>query len=323
VTIPTSGTWTFGIHAADGARLIVNGVAVITDNAVHEARDTFGQITLTAGTYPLELVSFERTGGEALELFAAAGSFTAFNSGFRLVGDVANGGLAIQSTVNGVPVAEFVVRQVEALASTVSSLSAADTLLASTTAPRREISGTTGVLNFATYSLGEGRFANDAHFPLFEAVQDTPLPLTMNGNYTITALNTLPLDVTLDTATLAWKTGGNVPWLGENSAAAFDAVDLAGSGPVGDGQSSIVQTVVTGPGTLTFRWKVSSQSGDNFTFSLNGTQQASITGEVDWTLRTQNISAGTHTLTWQYLKNASGSAGSDRAFLDQVIYTPN
>jgi hypothetical protein len=323
VTIPTSGTWTFGIHAADGARLIVNGVTVITDNAVHEARDTFGQITLTAGTYPLELVSFERTGGEALELFAAAGSFTAFNSGFRLVGDVANGGLAIQSTVNGVPVAEFVVRQVEALASTVSTLSAADTLLASTTAPRREISGTTGILNFATYSLGEGRFADDAHFPLFETVQDTPLELTMNGNYTITALNTLPLDVTLDTSTLAWKTGGNAPWLGENSAAAFDAADLAGSGPIGDGQSSIVQTVVTGPGTLTFRWKVSSQSGDHFSFSLNGTQQASITGDVDWTLRTQNISAGTHTLTWQYLKNASGSAGSDRAFLDQVIYTPN
>jgi hypothetical protein len=323
ITIPAGGTWTFGIHAADGARLRVNGAAVIVDGSMHEARDSFGQIALSAGTYPIELVHFERTGGEALELFAAPGSFTAFNGTFRLVGDTANGGLAVESMLDGAPVPEFIVRQVENLAGLVNSLSVADNLLASTTGLRREIMGAIGVLNFSTYNLGEGRFGGDSHFPLMESVQDTPLALAMHGDYTITALNTIPLDEALDAPGLPWRTGGNVPWLGENSVEAFDGQDMAVSGPALDGQNSILQTTVTGPGTLSFRWKVSSQSGDNFAFFIDDAQQAAISGEVDWAQRTHSIGAGVRTLTWQYLKNASGAAGSDRAFLDQVVFTPN
>jgi hypothetical protein len=97
VTIPTGGVWTFGINAADGARLKINGTAVISDGALHDARDTFGQITLAAGTHAIEIVAFEYRVGEGLEFFAAPGSFTSFGPEFRLVGDVANGGLAVQN----------------------------------------------------------------------------------------------------------------------------------------------------------------------------------------------------------------------------------
>jgi hypothetical protein len=106
---------------------------------MHEAKDTFGQIGLAAGTYPLEVVAFERTGGEGLELFAAPGSFTSFNANFKLVGDVANGGLAMQTVVNGATFDGFTVRQVEAATATINGLLAADNLLSGLTVVRQDI----------------------------------------------------------------------------------------------------------------------------------------------------------------------------------------
>jgi hypothetical protein len=323
ITIPTSGIWTFGVNAADGSRLLVNSTQVISDNTVHEAADRFGQINLNAGVYPIELVSFERTGGEGLELFAAPGSFTTFGPDFRLVGDIANGGLAVQTIVEQTTVPGFTVRQVEALSTQVANLSNADNLLAGTTAARRTITGVTDLLNFLTYDFSEGHFADNAQFPLSEAIEDNPLALAMNANHTLTALNAIPLGTALDAEGLVWRTGSNAPWLGEIDPQAFDMVDAASSGPIGDNQSSYLQTTVTGPGTVTFKWRVSSQSQDNLSFLIDGSFKVSITGEQAWAnSQTYNVTAGTHTLTWHYTKNGSGSAGNDRAYLDQVVFTP-
>ena len=40
---------------------------------------------------------------------------------------------------------------------------------------------------------------------------------------------------------------------------------------------------------------------------------------LDWVLRTFSIPAGEHRIMWRYSKDAEGSAGSDRAYLDQVV----
>jgi hypothetical protein len=135
-------------------------------------------------------------------------------------------------------------------------------------------------------------------------------------------LNSIPLETALDTTGMTWVSGSNLPWLGEDDATAFDTVDAAGSGPVADNQSSYIRTVVTGPGTLSFKWKVSSGAGDSLSFVVDSTQLASITGEVPWTTRTQAIGAGVHIVTWFYAKDQTGSAGSDRGSLDQVVFTP-
>ena len=51
-----------------------------------------------AGTYQLRLVFYERGGGSEIELFAAEGSFGAFEANaFRLVGDVAGSGLPVST----------------------------------------------------------------------------------------------------------------------------------------------------------------------------------------------------------------------------------
>ena len=99
ITIPSSGTWTFGTNSDDGARLRINGRNVINDDTLHAPQDRFGTTTLDAGQHELELIFFERGGGAEVELFAAQGTRTTFSaSAFRLVGDVDNGGLEVTTS---------------------------------------------------------------------------------------------------------------------------------------------------------------------------------------------------------------------------------
>jgi hypothetical protein len=98
ITIPTSGTWTFGKLSDDGFRLKIDGQVVWEHVG---GGDTFKQLDLTSGVHSLEMVFYERAGGENVVLYAQAGAHTSYNTGFRLVGDTANGGLAAStSTVN-------------------------------------------------------------------------------------------------------------------------------------------------------------------------------------------------------------------------------
>ncbi|WP_377278828.1 DUF5801 repeats-in-toxin domain-containing protein [Rhizobium sp. R86522] len=95
INVTASGTWTFGTHSDDGVRLKIDGQVVILDDAIHPGQNNFGQIYLTAGQHTIELVYFEHEGGELVELFAQAGNHTSWNDGFKLIGDVANGGIAV------------------------------------------------------------------------------------------------------------------------------------------------------------------------------------------------------------------------------------
>ncbi|MCF7789523.1 MAG: putative Ig domain-containing protein, partial [Prosthecobacter sp.] len=96
ITIPTAGTWTFLTNSDDGARVKIDGSAVINDDSLHATADRLGTVTLTAGTHVIELVFFELGGGEAIELFAAPGTQSSFNSSFKLIG--ADDGLSVART---------------------------------------------------------------------------------------------------------------------------------------------------------------------------------------------------------------------------------
>ena len=98
VIVPSSGTWTFGTNSDDGLRLWVDGQVVINDDSLHAPANRFGQTNLSAGPHSIELVFFERGGGAEVELFAAQGSYSTFNANaFRLIGDVAGGGLPVET----------------------------------------------------------------------------------------------------------------------------------------------------------------------------------------------------------------------------------
>ena len=133
----------------------------------------------------------------------------------------------------------------------------------------------------------------------------------------------MELSEALDTPEWIWTTGGNAPWIGQTYVTA-DEVDAARSQTIADNQVSWMETVVTGPGTLTFWWKVSSEAGNDFLelYRNNVLQAGRISGEVDWLQRSLSLPAGPQTLRWRYVKNASGSSGEDRGWVDQVIFTP-
>jgi M6 family metalloprotease-like protein len=126
------------------------------------------------------------------------------------------------------------------------------------------------------------------------------------------------IPVAVDATNLTWTTGGNTPWEGQ-TAVTHDGVDAAQSGAIPDFGTSYVQTSVTGPSTLSFWWKVSSESGYDFLrVAMDGNNSNSISGEVNWQLINLAIPAGAHTVRWTYSKDINTVGGLDAGFLDQV-----
>ncbi len=99
VIIPEDGYWSFGVNSDDGFSLEVGDQSMSFPNPRAPADTVAIMQFAKAGAYPLRLVFYERGGGAGLELFAAQGRFRRFDgSKFRLVGDVASGGLEVQTT---------------------------------------------------------------------------------------------------------------------------------------------------------------------------------------------------------------------------------
>ncbi len=136
-----------------------------------------------------------------------------------------------------------------------------------------------------------------------------------------------PIGDALDNPGLPWTPGGAANWFAQG-ATTHDGVDAAQSGAIANNQSSSLETTLTGPGTLTFWWKVSSESDcDYLRFFLDGVEQTGnlgeISGTVDWIKKTVSIPAGSHTAKWAYTKDSSSSSGSDAGWVDQVSFVPD
>jgi hypothetical protein len=126
----------------------------------------------------------------------------------------------------------------------------------------------------------------------------------------------------VDAPSLTWTTGGNADWFAEGSIW-YSGNDAAQSGDISDSQSSYLRTNITGPGTLKFMWKVSSEYDSDFLrFYIDTTQQTRISGTTDWRERSYSISPGTHNLEWRYTKNSAGTRGSDCGWVDKVEFIP-
>lgn len=90
-----------------------------------------------------------------------------------------------------------------------------------------------------------------------------------------------------------------------------------------DGQSTYREYTVTGPAVADFWWRVSSEKNfDTFSYSLNGVNQETISGEVDWTYRTVTLPEGTHTIRWTYSKDGSDGIGHDAGWIDDFAVYP-
>ena len=159
--------------------------------------------------------------------------------------------------------------------------------------------------------------------------------LTVNAGSTVNDvhffLRTLTLTEAIDFSTPDIFTSGSgilgtdTGWYGQTSTT-HDGADAAESPMLSDNGVAFVEGTITGPGTLSFWWKVSSETNaDTLSFQSdwNPATLQTISGEVGWAPVTVTLTGpGPHTVSWQYRKNASGSAGADRGWLDQVLFTP-
>ncbi|MBF0292065.1 MAG: VCBS repeat-containing protein [Nitrospinae bacterium] len=126
----------------------------------------------------------------------------------------------------------------------------------------------------------------------------------------------------VDNPTLSWSSSGNAQWLVENTIYNSGG-SAAQSGDISNSQTSAIQTTVTGPGSLSFYWKVSSEIDyDWLEFAIDGTVQTRMSGTSSWLKKSYSISAGSHTLSWTYTKDTTSSSGSDAGWLDTVVFTP-
>lgn len=127
---------------------------------------------------------------------------------------------------------------------------------------------------------------------------------------------------------LPWSTFADAPWFVESTNTYSINAEAAQSGSLLEGQSSVLQTIVTGPGTLTFYWETTAADGDDFDleFDLDGIYQGDINGQTSWTQQTITINdSNTHLLTWNAntLNVSNGSLPTDAGFVDQVCFAAN
>ena len=126
----------------------------------------------------------------------------------------------------------------------------------------------------------------------------------------------------VDAPNRPWTTNGTPRWIGQTNVS-HDGFDAAQSGAIGDDTSTSMQTTVTGPGTIRFWWRVSSEpSNDRLRFYVNGVEQARISGEVNWERRVFNLGNSNQALQWHYSKDDEIAQGQDRGWVDEVEFFP-
>jgi hypothetical protein len=152
-----------------------------------------------------------------------------------------------------------------------------------------------------------------------ETVTDTPfVTATPTATVTETATPYEGLSEAVDNSNLEIFTGGHAGWFKDTQEYNYDG-DSAKSGIITHQQRSVMQTEVTGYAKVTFMWKVSSESAyDYLVFSVDDTVIHSISGNVNWKEEVCEISAGPHTLKWEYIKDGSVNYGEDCGWVDRV-----
>ncbi|MBN2238842.1 MAG: hypothetical protein JW712_03635 [Dehalococcoidales bacterium] len=114
---------------------------------------------------------------------------------------------------------------------------------------------------------------------------------------------------TLQYSGLTFETGGDANW--------FTAGDVLQSGDIGDDQISWLRTTVTGPMIFDVDMIASSEGegwfsdGDVLSFSIDGEEQDSCSGDFDINHKMYSVGSGVHTLYWSYTKDGSVSEGYD------------
>ena len=99
----------------------------------------------------------------------------------------------------------------------------------------------------------------------------------------------------------------------------------SGAAPASGASTLTLVTTTTAGQGLSFWYKVGSEATYDFLrFKVDGVTRGEWSGTVAWTQFTTTLTAGTHTLVWEYRKDGSGSTTPDAAWIDELrITSPN
>jgi len=99
------------------------------------------------------------------------------------------------------------------------------------------------------------------------------------------------------------------------------------SGEIKNSQTSILSTVVVGPGKLSFKWKTSCEDDpplhewDHAEFVLDSDILEVLDGETDWQSVSCDITGdGPHTVIWRYVKDGSEFEGEDCLWVSEYVW---
>jgi hypothetical protein len=121
-----------------------------------------------------------------------------------------------------------------------------------------------------------------------------------------------------------WELSGNKPWT-IVGAGAYTGTYCSRSGTISNGQQSVMDVTLnfTSDGPVSFARKVSSEENYDFLqFLVDNVVVDEWSGTISWGEVSYPLTAGVHKLSWIYSKDQIGSAGSDRAWVDDIQLPP-
>ena len=130
-----------------------------------------------------------------------------------------------------------------------------------------------------------------------------------------------PLARALGGPGLAWRTGGQQPWIAQMQVTR-DGPLAAQSGAVQPGEESWLETTVRGPGVLRFWWRLA-PAGTTASLELlvNGAPVAALTQATDWEPKAVGVSSGLSTVRWRYTRESGTPEPDSGAWLDAVEFS--
>ena len=149
-----------------------------------------------------------------------------------------------------------------------------------------------------------------------------------SGNYTISKDYLLTIGIISEDFEsnnfdhLPWVQSGSLPWTITNINPQ-QGTYCARSGAITHAQSSTLSITfnILRDGKISFYRKVSSEAGyDRLLFYIDDLLVKEWSGQQDWGNENFDVTAGTHTFRWTYLKDGATSVGSDCAWIDNIIF---